>query len=202
MTWKILTSVGLLALACGQQTAPPPLHTLATQKKGETAQPEVKPGKAADASGLVIEMRGCADLVLADGQGRKLGYDPASDKSYEQIPRGVYDEGDLISDGVDEAAPEQPEAKPASSKECATSGKAMQVAQPVAGSYKLKIINSTGYPFNIQITSYGADGENGHFAISQPAGSPGVFAYQFKLPPSSNGLEVKPVSTAVAGPNH
>ncbi len=205
MTWKIRTSAGLLvglalALACGQQTAPPSPQTSATQKKGQIVQPEVKPGKAADASGLVIDFRGCADLVLADALGRKLGYDPASDKSYQQIPRGVYDEGDLIND--DEAEPEKPDAKPASSKDCASSAKAMQVAQPLAGSYKLKIINSTGNPFKVEITSYGTDGANGHFVLSQPAGATVVFVYQFQLPPSSSGLEVRPVPTAVPGPKH
>jgi hypothetical protein len=96
MTMKasLETSMGLLlwlllASACGQQTVSPPPQTSATQKKGPIAQPEVKPGKAAHASSLLITFHGCADLVLSDPRGRKLGYDAATRKNYQQIPGGI-----------------------------------------------------------------------------------------------------------------
>lgn len=182
-----------LASACGQQTTPPPRQASATQKKGEIAQPEVKPGKASDASSLLITFHGCADLVLSDPRGRKLGYDAATRKNYQQIPGGIYDEGDPISDDEDDAAPAKPETKAAAASQNCVSDKTVQVPQPLAGSYILKIDNATGNPFKIEITSYGFDSkQNGHFAASQTPGAPGVSAYQFQLPPSPGGtLEVK-----------
>jgi hypothetical protein len=180
----------LLASACGQQTVPPPGQASATQKKGQIAQPEVKPGKAADASSLLITFHGCADLVLSDPRGRKLGYDGAARKNYQEIPGGIYDEGDLISDDEADEAPAKPEAKAATSQDCA-SDKTVQVPRPPAGSYNLSIDNSTGNPFRLEITSYGADSkQNGHFVVSQPSSAPGLSAYQFQLPPSPGGMLV------------
>jgi hypothetical protein len=46
----------LLASACGQQSSSPPTQTSASPKKGQIVQPEVKPGKAADASSLLINL--------------------------------------------------------------------------------------------------------------------------------------------------
>jgi hypothetical protein len=45
---------------------------------------------------------------LADPRGRKLGYDGDGKKNYQQIPGGIYDEGDLISDDDDNAVPVKP----------------------------------------------------------------------------------------------
>lgn len=163
------------------------------QKKGQIPQPEVKPGQAADVSSLLITFHGCADLVLSDPRGRKLGYAAAAKKNYQQIPGGIYDEGDLISDDEDNAAPAKPEATaPAASQAC-VSDKTLQVPQPLAGSYILSIDNSTGNPFRLEITSYGAESrQNGHFAASQTPAPPGVLVLQFRLPPSPGGvLEVK-----------
>jgi hypothetical protein len=205
MKVKLRTSAALLvwlflASACGQQTVPPPRQASATQKKGQIAQPEVKPGKAADASSLLITFHGCADLVLSDPRGRKLGYDAAARKNYQQIPGGIYDEGDLISDDEGDVSPAKPEAKPAkpetktpaAGQGCA-SDKTVQVPHPLAGGYILSIDNSTGNPFKLEITSYGAESkQNGHFAVSQAPAGPSASAYQFQLPPSPGGvLEVK-----------
>ncbi len=182
----------LLASACGQQSAPPPTQTSASPKKGGITQPEVKPGKAADASSLLITFHGCADLVLSDPRGRKLGYDAAGKKNYQQIPGGIYDEGDLIRDDENNAAPANPEAKAPASQAC-VSDKTLQVPRPLAGSYILSVDNSSGNPFKLEITSYGADSkQNGHFAVSRTPAAPGAVAYRFQLPPSPGGvLEVK-----------
>jgi hypothetical protein len=189
-----------LASAYGQQAVPPATQSSATEKKGQIAQPEIKPGKSADATSLLVSFHGCADLILTDPRGRRLGYDAAAKKSYQQIPGGIYDEGDLIADDEDDATPGQPEAKSikpeiqssAASRDCA-SDKTLQVPQPVAGAYFLSIANTTGSPFKLEITSYGINSkQNGHFAASQTPAAPGAPAYQFQLPPSPGGvLEVK-----------
>lgn len=195
---KLGSSAGLLlwlflASACGQQTGPAPTQTSATQKKGQIAQPEVKPGKAGDASSLLITFHGCADLVLSDPRGRKLGYDAASRKNYQQIPGGIYDEGDLISDDEADESPAKPEAKPAATSRGCASDKTLQVPQPPAGTYSLTIDNSTGNPFRLEITTYGAESKRtGHYVVSRQAGTPGAAACQFQLPPAPSGvLEVK-----------
>jgi len=198
MNRKLATLAGLLlcllfALACGQQSVPP--QTSATQKKGQIVQPEVKPGKNADASSLLISSHGCADLLLLDTRGRKLGYDAAVKKSYQQIPGGIYDEGDLLSDDEDDGAASKPTAKPTTANQDCVSDKTLQVPQPLAGNYSLTINNTTGKPFKLEITSYGPESkQNGHFVlIPTPEASLGAI-YQFQLPPSPEGLlEVKRV---------
>jgi hypothetical protein len=216
MSAKLAVSAGLgvwllLASACGQQTAPAPTHASATQKKGQIAQPEVKPGKAADASSLLITFHGCADLVLSDPRGRKLGYDAATRKNYQQIPGGIYDEGDLISPPDEaeaeadaaRAKPAEPanaEAKPAATSGDCTSDKVLQVPQPPAGTYDLTIDNSTGNPFKLEITTYGAESkQNGHFAVSRPAAAPGALAAQFQLPATPDGVLGVKIKQTAAG---
>ena len=198
MKAKLATSASLLVWllstsACGQQSAPPPTQTSASPKKGQIAQPQIRPGKAADASSLLITFHGCADLVLSDSRGRKLGYDSSGKKNYQQIPGGIYDEGDLIGDDENAAAPAKPEAKGAAANQACVSDKTLQVPQPLAGSYILSVDNSSGNPFKLEITSYGGDNkQNGHFAASQPPAAPGALAYRFQLPPPPGGvLEVK-----------
>lgn len=183
----------LLASAYGQQTGSPPTQASATQKKGKIAQPEVKSGKAADASSLLITFHGCADLVLSDPRGRKLGYDAVARKNYQQIPGGIYDEGDLISDDEADESPAKPEAKPATTSRDCANDKILQVPQPPAGAYNLTIDNSTGNPLRLEITTYGTESkQNGHFAVSRPAATPGASTYQFQFPaPPSGVLEVK-----------
>jgi len=187
LVWLVLTS------ACAQQSAPPPTQTSASPEKGQIVQPEVKPGKPADASSLLITFHGCADLVLSDSRGRKLGYDATRKKNYQQIPGGIYDEGDLIGDDENDAAQTKPEAKAAAANQACVSDKTLQVPQPLAGSYVLSVDNSSGNPFKLEITSYGADSkQNGHFAASQAPAAPGALGYQFQLPPPPGGvLEVK-----------
>jgi hypothetical protein len=187
LVWALLTS------ACAQQSAPPPIQTSASPKKGQIVQPQIKPGKAADASSLLITFHGCADLVLSDSRGRKLGYDATGKKNYQQIPGGIYDEGDLIGDDEDNAAPAKPEAKAAAANQACVSDKTLQVPQPLAGSYILSVDNSSGNPFKLEITSYGADSkQNGQYAASQAPAAPGTLAYTFQLPPPPGGLlEVK-----------
>jgi hypothetical protein len=200
MKGKLATSAGLLVclflvLACGQQTTPP--QTSATQKKGQIVQPEVKPGKNADASSLLISFHGCADLLLSDTRGRKLGYDAALKKSYQQIPGGIYDEGDLLSDDEDDGGTSKSGAKPTTANQDCASDKTLQVPQPLAGNYRLSIDNATRKPFTLEITSYGPDSkQNGHFVLKPPQGtSSGGAIYQFQIPPSPEGLlKVKPVA--------
>jgi len=188
----------LLASACGQQTASP--QTSATRKKGRIVRPEVKTGKDADASSLLISFHGCADLLLSDDRGRKLGYDAVLRKSYQQIPGGIYDEGDLIGDDEDDGGVAKPEAKSAATNQDCAGDKTLQVPRPPAGNYRLSINNAAGKPFKLDITSYGPDSEqNGRFTLTPPAGTSAVAAaYTFKFPPAPDGsLDVKPVTTAV-----
>lgn len=201
---KLEKSLGILfclclVSACGQQPAGAPqpsgqVQSSATQNKGQVAQPDVKPGKATDASGLLVTLHGCADLVLSDSQQRKLGYDPSARKVREEIPGGSYDEGDPSSDSGQQ-----------SKKESCISDKTLQIPQPIAGSYNLNLYNPKGQPFKLEITSYGADAkENGHFVTAQSLNKGATAVYQFQLPvlPGSR-FDVKPIAEpASASPSH
>jgi hypothetical protein len=197
----VLIALGLTA--CGQQTtAPRPqaagdagkTHAAVSSQKGQIAQPQVKPGKAADASSLLISFHGCADLLLTDPHGHKLGYDPGSKKSYLEIAGGIYDEGDPIGDDEDDAKQHGQE-KTAKQPDCAAD-KTVQFPNPVPGTYTLKMGDNRAAGFNLQITSYGADAKaNGHYVLSQEAGvEPGPF-YRFELPPQpGTNFQVKAAS--------
>ena len=200
-SFLLLITVSLCA--CGQQTASKQTqtaegkqqtHAAATSQKGQIAQPRVKPGKMTDGSSLLISFHGCADLLLIDSRGRKLGYDTASQKSYLEISGGIYDEGDLIGDDEDDAK-EQGQEKTAGKQSDCVADKTIQFPNPVPGMYTLKMGGQTGTAFKLEITSYGADAKaNGHYVVSQPAG-PSPLSYQFALPTTPGAeFQVKAVS--------
>jgi hypothetical protein len=204
MLKSLLFLIAASLCACGQQAASkqvqaveskPETHVSATSQRGQIVQPEVKPGKNTDASSLLISFHGCADLLLTDPRGRKLGYDAGSQKNYLGIPGGIYDEGDPISDD-EEDAKKPSQTKTAERQPGCTADKTVQFPNPVPGIYTLKMDGQTQTAFKLEITSYGSDAKaNGHHALSQPAGSVPPLSYQFQLPPSPEGkLEVKAVS--------
>jgi hypothetical protein len=198
----VLIALGLTA--CGQQTpASRPqaagdarkTHTAVSSQKGQIAQPQVKPGKAADASSLLISFHGCADLLLIDPHGHKLGYDAASKKSYLDITGGIYDEGDPIGDDEDDAKQAGQEKTAGKQSDC-IADKTVQFPNPGSGMYTLKMGGHHATAFMLEITSYGPDANaNGHYVLSHPVGSMPPLAYQFHLPPAPGGeLQVKAVS--------
>jgi hypothetical protein len=198
MLKSLLLLIAVSLCACGQQAASKQAqapeskqqtHAAATSQKGQIAQPVVKPGKMTDGSSLLISFHGCADLLLIDSRGRKLGYDAASQKSYLEISGGIYDEGDPIGDDEDDAK-QQGQEKTAGKQSGCVTDKTIQFPNPVAGMYTLKMGGQTGTAFKLEITSYGPDAKaNGHYVLSQPAG-PAPFSYQFALPPTP-GAEIQ-----------
>lgn len=207
MCKSLLVLITLGLCACGQQQSPSQqpqaaspavqTHAAASSNKGQIVQPQVKPGKDADGSALLITFHGCADLLLADPRGRKLGYDPAAKKSYVDVPGGTYDEGDSLSDDEEDDAKEQkPQENAAAKQTDCVMDKSMQLPQPAPGAYMLMIGNNQAQAFKLEITSYGPDAnENGHYVLSLDAGSAPSSSYQFELPPlSGTKFQVKAVS--------
>lgn len=198
MRKSVLVLIVLGLTACGQQPqAPRPqaagdagkTHTAVSSQKGQIAQPQVKPGKSADASSLLISFHGCADLLLIDPRGHKLGYDPAAKKNYLDIAGGIYDEGDLIADDEDANGKE----KTAGKQPDCIADKTVQFPNPVPGTYTLKMGDNWAAGFKLEITSYGPDAKaNGHYVTSQEAGSASPAFYQFQLPPPPDSeIQVK-----------
>lgn len=203
MLKSLLLLIPVSLCACGQQAAStqmqaaeskPQTHAAASSQKGQIAQTAVKPGNITDGSSLLISFHGCADLLLIDSRGRKLGYDAASRKSYLEISGGIYDEGDLLGDDEDDAKQQGQEKMAGKQPDC-VADKTIQFPNPVPGTYTLKMGGQTGSAFKLEITSYGADAKaNGHVVISQPVGL-GPFSYQFALPPTPSAeIQVKTVS--------
>lgn len=201
MLKSLLLLITVSLCACGQAASTqvqaaeskPKTHAAASSQKGQIAQPTVKPGKMTDGSSLLISFHGCADLLLIDSRGRKLGYDAASQKSYLEISGGIYDEGDTIADDEDDAK-QQGQEKTAGKQSGCVADKTIQFRNPVPGMYTLKMGGQTDTAFKLEITSYGADAKaNGHYLVSQPAG-PSALSYQFALPPSPSAeIQVKAV---------
>jgi hypothetical protein len=194
MCKSVLVLIMLGLCACGQQSPSPQpqaagpatqTHTAASPNKGQIVQPAVKPGKDADASSVLISFHGCADLLLIDPRGHKLGYDVAAKKSYLEIAGGIYDEGDLIGDD-EEDTKQQGQEKTAGKQPDCIADKTVQFPNPAPGTYTLKMGENQAAAFKLEITSYGADAKtNGHYAVSQIAGSASPAFYQFELPPTS-----------------
>jgi hypothetical protein len=203
MLKSLLLFITVSLCACGQQAdskqtqaaeSKQQTHTAATSQKGQIAQPAVKLGKMTDGSSLLISFHGCADLLLIDSRGRKLGYDAASQKSYLEISGGIYDEGDPIGDDEDDAKQRGQENTAGKQSGC-VADKTIQFPNPVPGMYTLKMGGQTNTAFKLEITSYGADAKaNGHYVVSQPAG-PSPLSYQFALPTTPGAeFQVKAVS--------
>lgn len=203
MLKSLLLLITVSLCACGQQAASkqtqaaeskPQTHAAATSQKGQITQPVVKPGKMTDGSSLLISFHGCADLLLIDSRGRKLGYDAASRKSYLEISGGIYDEGDPIGDDEDDDKRQGQEKTAGKQPDC-VADKTIQFPNPVSGMYTLKMGGHTSTAFKLEITSYGDDAKaNGHYVVSQPAGS-ATLSYQFALPPTPGGeIQVKTAS--------
>lgn len=204
MCKSLLVIITLGLCACGQQTPPPQpqpagaagkTHAAASSGKGQIVQPAVKPGNIADASSLLISFHGCADLLLTDPHGHKLGYDPASKKSHQEIAGGIYDEGDPLSSDDDDAK-QQGQAKTAEKQSDCIADKTIQFPNPVPGTYTLKMDGNRTTGFKLEITSYGTDAKaNGHYVTSQETGSAPPSFYRFQLPPVSNSdFQVKAAS--------
>jgi hypothetical protein len=200
-TLLVLIMLGLCA--CGQQTssarpqeagAAGQTHAAANPSKGQIVQPTIKPGKDTDASSLLISFHGCADLLLIDPRGHKLGYDPAAKKSYVELTGGIYDEGDLIGDDEDDSK-QGPEKRAGKEPDC-IADKTVQFRNPVPGTYMLKMGDNRAAGFKLEITSYGPDAKaNGHYITSQEADLASPAFYQFQLPPSSDAeIQVKAAS--------
>jgi hypothetical protein len=198
-SFLVLIMPGLCACGQSKQAQPaerklPQTHATATSQKGQIVQPAVKPGKQADASSLLISFHGCADLLLIDPRGRRLGYDEASRKNYIDIPGGIYDEGDPLRDDEDDAKPQGQEKTAGKQSDC-MADKTLQLPNPVLGTYTLKMGGHPEGEFKLEITSYGPDANaNGHYVLSQPAGSARPFSYQFHLPPAPGTALVKAVA--------
>ena len=199
MCKSVLVIITLGLCACGQQTPSPQpqagaagkTHAAASSSKGQIVQPAVKQGNIADASSLLISFHGCADLLLTDPNGHKLGYDAASKKSYQEIAGGIYDEGDPLND--DDDAKQQGQAKTAGMQPDCMADKTVQCPNPVAGTYTLKMGGNRTMGFKLEITSYGTDTKaNGHYVTTQKAGSAPPPFYRFELPPvSGSDFQVK-----------
>jgi hypothetical protein len=203
MLKSLLLLITVSLCACGQQVSSKQVqaaeskqqtHVAASSQKGQITQPAVKQGKMTDGSSLLISFHGCADLLLIDSRGRKLGYDAARQKSYLEISGGIYDEGNPVDDDEDNAK-QQVQEKTAGKQPDCVADKTIQFPNPVPGMYTLKMGGQTGSAFKLEITSYGADTKaDGHYIVSQPAGS-APLSYQFVLPPSPGAeIQVKAVS--------
>jgi len=173
-------------------TAAPPqssLHSSASATPGQVAQPAVSEIKSAADTSLLITFRGCADLLLLDESGRKTGYDALAKKSYQDIPHSVYDEGDTTSDDDDDGSAAKTEAPAANQQECVTA-KSLEVPQPAAGVYVLRVQNSAANPFNLRITSYRDARDNGQYSANEASAQRQTYTYRFHLPPANGTLEV------------
>ena len=144
------------------QSSSPATHSSASRGQGNIAQPKVSPASndVEDFSALLISIDGNGELLLSDSAGRKLGYDPEKQKSFQEIPGGVYDSADDIDDDDDSAPATSANggnsAQPASS----SSGlKRIEVPEAKAGEYVLKVSSDTAGKYSLNIASLNKQGK-------------------------------------------
>jgi hypothetical protein len=99
-----------------------------------------------DPTGLVVHLHSPAELVITNPLGQRLGTDPITGTTYNEIPHGYYNLlGDIDDDDPDDALLPDPEPDPT---------KEIEIFQPVAGQYTLDVIGTGAGAYSMEITTY------------------------------------------------
>lgn len=128
-------------------------------------------------SNLTIRFHSPGELVLIDPEGRRVGLDPSTGTSYDEIPQAGYVEQGLVDDS--ESNPDL-DNDPSLFHE-------IEIMQPVNGDYSLKVIGTGTGTYSLGIISIGSDFGDGIREFRDLSISPGVthtynFSYSQEAP--------------------
>lgn len=101
------------------------------------------------AASLDIRLASPAELLIIDPQGRKLGLDPVSGLSYNEIPGGIYtDEEDIISSETELDVNNLHKTK------------VIHIEEPVGGKYDINVIGTGNGNYNLSLLAYDNNGDS------------------------------------------
>lgn len=113
-----------------------------------------------DPSMIFFHLSGNVNMVVTDPQGRRSGYNPFTQQSYEEIPGGVYISPEAISDPEDASISSDTESR-------------FEGMAPLAGQYQVQIYANgatnyrlTQYSYDTTGTINGIKDENGSIAAN------------------------------------
>jgi hypothetical protein len=141
---------------------------------------------------LVLKACSPVDLVITDPQGRRLGFDPASGTSYEEIPDAWYGVDGTIAGGD-------------GSGEILTGVKTAWLNAPVDGQYALEVIGTGTGMYTVHAEAYDRDGN--YSPIEGPSGttSPGqvdsALVHYTSQPPAVGGIAELPDVASTSAEN-
>jgi len=92
-----------------------------------------------DITRITIRFHSPGELLFTDPQGRKVGYDPISGITYNEIPRAFYESIGLEDAESGDAGPETKE---------------LEVPWPLAGDYQLQVIGTDTGTYTLEIRAY------------------------------------------------
>lgn len=173
----------VIAAACWQnsaQSTSPATHSSMSRQKGVVSQPHLSPAKndTENFSALLISINGEGELLLSDRSGRKLGYDAQTQKNFQEIPGGVYDNADDIDD--DDAQPAAtPAAEAAGAAQRSSAGlKRIEVPEAQFGEYILKVSSQASGTYSLNVASLNKQGKQSTADfknVTLPSGVPQVY---------------------------
>mgnify|MGYP005816108341 CR=1 FL=1 len=115
---------------------------------------------------ITISFHSPVSLLLIDPLGHRLGDDPSTSATYNEIPRGSYDAGGLADDETG-AAEEDP-------------AKSMFIPAPIHGQYRLKVTGTADGAYSADFTIQRADASTSSATLQNvPIGSNQAQTYTF-----------------------
>ncbi len=134
-----------------------------------------------DRTGFHITFYSPGELLFTDPQGRRVGYDPRSGVSYNEIPLARYDSFYIEDAETGDPGPETKE---------------LEVAQPIAGDYQLQVIGTGTGTYTLKIRAYDPDLNPSGANLEDVAITPGeVHAYGFNYAKTAGSpIQVVPIT--------
>jgi hypothetical protein len=130
-------------------------------------------------SAFLLSLYSPAEIVITDPEGRRTGFDPMTEVSYEEIPLSSYG---LEYLAADEGEPEILERK------------VLYINTPLNGEYTVAIIGTGNGPIGLEVTQVDNDGNGSMITVSDIVANGVVNTYQLNY--SSSGS-----SSSVPSPN-
>ncbi len=125
------------------------------------------------------------EFMVTDPNGKRTGVDPASGRTYAEIPRGSYGAESIANDEdlTQEGTPEE---------------KQFTLTRPDSGSYVVKLIARADGPYMLDLLAYDAKDASSGLSFSGTASAGEIFTYRITYS-SAPGAQLKGVQIGDKG---
>jgi hypothetical protein len=135
--------------AASQLGPSPQVELMAQVQKSDANAPRVQP--SGEEASITISFHSPVSLLLTDPSGRRLGDDPSTRASYDEIPRAYYEAAGLEDDETG-----QQEDDPA---------KSMFIPAPIPGQYRLKVSSTAEGAYSADFAVQRSEGSNSSVSL-------------------------------------